>query len=376
MHGKVYQSVNGGESGNEWVKNNTAIFIKDGEVLWKLVYGTPTIGSQSEDTKSKSESKISSGVVPPYYVYGQIISFYNDRKVGINLLPSRTVSQDQDTYKWNFGAWDPNLEGYPSHVTFYQNRLVFSGTQNDASSFYLSEYEDFNSFSPDGDYGSVDYLKALSSEVTDDIVREIRWITPMGKGLLIGCDSSLWFFCIDLERGVNVILRKLSGSGVYSCPPKAVGDSILFVSKAGRCVKAVSGSFEQGFKFLELTQYVDHLFDYRIRQMAYQEEPYSILWVIDRSNLISAEGVSLFGCRFSPEEENDFAWHTHHFDEYGVIDLTAFPSVDRGQTDLWLLISRAEENKPSQVNLARLERFRSAYNHFGDWDVSAREAHE
>lgn len=57
------------------------------------------------------------------------------------------LRHDSATDLWNLSAWGVD-EGYPHHVTFYQSRLVFSGTEDDAASLYLSEYQKFHNFSP------------------------------------------------------------------------------------------------------------------------------------------------------------------------------------------------------------------------------------
>ncbi|QOI69851.1 tail tubular protein B [Liberibacter phage P-PA19-1] len=362
MYGKIYQSTQGGTSGAKWFDNTKDAFISDGSINWKVVASAQSITSPRY---GKQTTTTTAEPIPSYYVWGCITNVKNSKKVVIKLNPSFILHDEEPTRLWNLSAWG-SKEGYPKTVTFYQNRLVFSGTESDASSLYLSEYRKYNYFSPDGEYGSPDYLKALSVAVTDDVLREIRWMTPMEHGLLVGCDSSLWLLCIDLDNGFNIVTRRISGSGVASCPALSVGDSILFVCGAGRKIKAVSGGIEQGFKFKDVTQFVDHLFTFQVKQMIYQEDPYSLIWIIDKSTPGAYKSYNLLGCRFTSEEETEFAWHAHKIGgDMAILSLATFPSIDRGETDFWMLAMR-RTNDSYKVVLERLDCFHLSHNYLAD----------
>ncbi|MDI1494694.1 MAG: hypothetical protein PUN43_05645, partial [Candidatus Liberibacter asiaticus] len=63
-----------------------------------------------------------------------------------------------------------------------------------------------------------------------------------------------WLLSISLSKGLSIDFRRVSGSGVYACPPVSVGDCLVFVCGVGRRIKYLSGSTEQGFRFNEITQ--------------------------------------------------------------------------------------------------------------------------
>ncbi|MBY7649988.1 MAG: hypothetical protein C4617_05870 [Candidatus Liberibacter europaeus] len=362
MGGKVYQSVTRGITSDLWNDKSTATFIEDGSISWKVV------SSFQQFSFSKKESQSTVGDISPYYVWGSIVRVLSNKEVVIGLNTAFIIQDNQPIVHWNLSAWGQK-EGYPEHVTFYQSRLVFSGTGTDYTSLYFSEYGKFNSFSASAKYNTPDYLEALSVAVTDDIVREIRWIAPFGTGLLIGCDSSLWLFCIQLDQGFNFVLRKISGSGVSSCSPLSVGESLFFVCGAGRRIKAIDGNIEQGFRFTDITQFVDHLFTFRIKQLVFQADPHSIVWVIDRSKPSDLRGYNLLGCRFSSERETDFAWHAHRISTPShLLSLATSPSLVRGETDVWILVARPD-GASDQVLLERLGRFHHAHNCHADGAV-------
>ncbi|MFV0256813.1 MAG: hypothetical protein EPS19_05295 [Candidatus Liberibacter solanacearum] len=329
---KVYRSIQGGKSGKEWNLKEKSTYVKDGSVTWVVV---ASLSGESSGSSSRSKSSVG---LSPYYVWGTIEALDRNKKtIYVRQRSKNSFLAGSSVVEWYLSAWTTEGEGYPSHITFYQNRLVLSGGKDDELSVYLSSFENFYDFSPDGEYGCYDSKKAISVAVTDYSVSEIKWMHPFGGGVLVGCDSSLWLLSINHTQGFAIDFRRISGSGVYSCSPVSVGDCLFFVSGAGRRIKALSGSTEQGFKFLEVTQLADHLFKHRIQQLVYQEEPYSIIWVI-----LTPSGQPphlLLGCRFSSEGDGDFAWHKHAISGGRLIlSMASFPSVNHGETSIWMLV--------------------------------------
>ncbi|AHA28023.1 hypothetical protein [Candidatus Liberibacter americanus] len=350
--GKVYQSKKGGlSSENPFTQKEGTIYAKDGEVTWIEVASFGI--KNSSESGSNSFFHKSPSLLSPYFIWGEIKEVFNDGKKVLVLPKSKhSFLSGEKVVSWNFSAWTRN-NGYPQHVSFYQNRLVFSGGKDDELSVYLSSYDSFNDFSIDGEYGCFDLKKALTMAVTDTSVSEIKWLHPFGGGILVGCDTSLWLLSISYTQGLSVDFRRISGSGVYSCPPVSASDYLFFVYGAGRRVKAVTGSTEQGFKFVDLSIFVDHLFTHSIKGLSYQEEPYSLLWVYYDSQ------PYMSGCLFNPEEEN-FAWHIHNLEPGQYFkSLASFPSEKHGDTSVWILTEVCNEEGNCRPQLGRLGIFTS-----------------
>ncbi|ACT57681.1 hypothetical protein [Candidatus Liberibacter asiaticus] len=345
---KVYRSLTTGRSGDRFGYSKGATYVKDNNITWITVL----------NLSSKTSRESASGAVAPYYVWGDIKDVSKDGR-SISVAPqSQTLFQaGVSVVSWFMSAWGEQ-EGYPSHVTFHNNRLLFSGSKGDELSVYLSSFGAFYDFSLDGEYGCYDPTKALTTAVTDFSASTIHWMHPFGEGVLVGCDTSLWLLSISLSKGLSIDFRRVSGSGVYACPPVSVGDCLVFVCGVGRRIKYISGSTEQGFRFNEITQLADHLFNQRILQLVYQEEPHSIVWVVlePKDNSFPR----LLGCRFSAEGEGDFAWHTHMIsDKHYVLSAASFPNDNRGGTSLWMLVAlSAGEERSFTVRLNLLDDFK------------------
>ncbi|KQC48729.1 hypothetical protein AP064_05055 [Candidatus Liberibacter solanacearum] len=348
MYGKVYRCITEGISGKEFGDNRRDTYIRDGGVTWKVIASSQAL---SVDKDGKSTLGTGGQYRTPYYVWGEIVNCTGAKTVEVMLHEGFCVTDSNSTLYWNMSAWGER-EGYPSHVSFYNNRLCFSGSKFDPQAVYFSGYNTFTDFSPDTIEGNVDYRKSLSVAITDDTMSAIRWFRPMEKGLVIGTDTSLWIVILDFERGFNLVSRRLAGIGVYEAPPLSIGDELIFVQGAGRRIQIIGGASEQGFQFLELTQNVDHLLDYRIRQLAYQEDPYSLLWVLNNKG-------ELLSCSLHANSKEKGSWHVHKLGGRGVkiMSLSSCLCLDQGETTVWFLVSRTNEDGVSSIGLERLRAF-------------------
>jgi len=107
---------------------------------------------------------------------------------------------------------------------------------------------------------------------------------------------------------------------------------VLFVQRAGRKVLEVAYNFDlDTFLALDLTELADHLTEGGIVEMAYQQEPGSILWCV------RSEGV-LLGCTYNRQQEVT-AWHWHETDGE-VESICVIPDPVNLRDELWLLVKR------------------------------------
>ncbi|XCD52814.1 N-6 DNA methylase (plasmid) [Candidatus Liberibacter asiaticus] len=118
---KVYRSLTTGRSGDRFGYSKGATYVKDNNITWITVL----------NLSSKTSRESASGAVDPYYVWGDIKDVSKDGR-SISVAPqSQTLFQaGVSVVSWFMSAWGEQ-EGYPSHVTFHNNRLLFSGSKGD-----------------------------------------------------------------------------------------------------------------------------------------------------------------------------------------------------------------------------------------------------
>ena len=109
------------------------------------------------------------------------------------------------------------------------------------------------------------------------------------------------------------------------------GASVLFVQKFGKRVRDLAYSFESdGYDSVDLSIFATHLFDdYTIVDWCYQQEPWSVLWVV------RSDG-KLLGLTYMKEQEV-WAWHMH--DVGGIVEsISSAPGLT--EDEVYMIVRR------------------------------------
>jgi hypothetical protein len=248
----------------------------------------------------------------------------------IKQLPGGVVTASYATNRWAFSKWS-SVDGWPDNVTFFRERLVFSRGQE----IDMSVAADFENFADRNDGNEVVADQAIAIQITSDTVNNVLWMMP-ADGLVLGTAGGE-FVCEEQSKddplgpdNVKITVQSLYGSrGVQ---PVQIGDSVIFVQKAGRKVREIKYDFgSDGYKSKDLSVLAEHITYGGVVSMAYQQEPHSIVWCV------RADGV-LLGLTFN-EEQEVIGWHRHITD--GVVEcVAAIPCPDGTQDDLWMIVRR------------------------------------
>lgn len=215
---------------------------------------------------------------------------------------------------------------YPAAITFFQGRLWFGGTPQQPSKFWGSKsglYENFTVGTLADD--SVVYTIAKRGA--------IRWMTGL-KTLLIGTDNTE--FVVTSEAGVitpsDIVIEPQSSYGSDSLQAAQLGNQVLYVSPDGRKLRAMGYRFEeQGWVTQDLTFASEHATLGRIFEIAYAQNPESIVWMLDTVG-------NLIGCTYD-RANNIIGWHIHATPE---ITWVALCTARFAGTDMLWLAGRVE----------------------------------
>ncbi len=271
----------------------------------------------------------------PGYGYVRITGYTSGTIVTadvISQLPDNCVTIGNATTKWAFGAWS-DVEGWPSQVTFFKERLTFGRGQNVWQSV-AGDYENFNS---KDDGGVVTADMAISIMVQSDQVNNIRWMVPYDS-LLIGTAGGEFAVQPLTQNQVygpdNVTAPQVSAYGSKPIVPVRVGDEVIFVQRSGIKVRDIIYDFlSNKFQSNNKTVLSDHITLGGLVQMAFQQEPYSIIWAP------RADG-QLIGFTFNKEQEVA-GWHRHRLGGSGVVEcVCTLPAPAGDRDDLWMIVKR------------------------------------
>ncbi len=212
-------------------------------------------------------------------------------------LVGKLVADDE----WALGAFSPQT-GYPSSITFYEQRLVLAGTSDQPQTVYFSVTADFENFSAGTDDDSALIYTLGSSEVN-----VIRYLSS-SRSLLIGTSGGEFAVRAggtdEPITPTNIQIKRQSAFGSADVQPVQVGSTVLFIQRASRKIRELAYNFNSdSYIAPDLTILAEHITEGGITELAYQQEPDSIVWAV------RSDGVML-GMTYRREEEV-VGWHRH-----------------------------------------------------------------
>lgn len=307
--GKYYEAMTAGRTGNV-------------QPTWTA--GSHYDGAGDTDTKIKWRYAATWGAV---YITSVTDSKHAVGKIVLELPNSVMTSA---TYAWAFGEWS-NALGFPTKVSFYKNRLVFSSR----GKIWMSVASDFENFIPMTNGYDVQSDDAINVQIEADSTNTIQWLAS-GSTLLIGtagAEHSCSPATTTTPFGpANIQITQESKYGSKGVNALIVGNTALFVQRAGRKVRAVNSDFQSGqYSSTDLSVLAEHITATGIVDFAWQQEPDYVVWVV-------LQDGSLVGMTYNAEQEV-IAWHRH--DVSGFVEaVSSIPNPTGGIDDLWLVVRR------------------------------------
>ena len=230
--------------------------------------------------------------------------------------------------------------GYPACVTFFEQRLVFAGTTAQPQTLFFSRSADYENFD-DQYHETVADDDAIVYTIASNQVNAIRFLTAT-RTLIIGTAGGE--FAVngggtgEAITPTNILINKQSNHGSANVDGIAVGNATLFLQRAKRKIRELAYNFDvDGYVAPDLTILAEHVTESGIIQMAYQEEPNSIVWCV------RADG-QLLGFTYQREQQVT-AWHRHIFGgSFGsgnaVVESVEVLPTDNSEYQVWVIVKR------------------------------------
>lgn len=234
-----------------------------------------------------------------------------------------TITFTSTPAEWTGSNW-------PSTVTFHDGRLWWGGTPNEPQTVWASKSGDFENLTtgPAADDG-------LKLTLDSDTVNAARWLRS-ARALLIGTAGAEW--TIQAGEAGAVITpasargRRQAAEGSAAVPAVQIGIGTVFVQRAGRRLVEMAYSFDaDGYVPADLTLLANHVLRAGVVEMAWQAEPWRVLWCV------LADGT-LAGLTYV-RDQRVFAWHRHRIGGGGLVrSIATIPSATANE--LWLVVER------------------------------------
>jgi hypothetical protein len=322
--GNVYEAQNAftyasGNQTQRYVPTHTEGDAYDGAVTWRYLH---------------------SG-----YGWGKIISVSGDgltcQLQVTSRLPEEVVSAS--TRRWAFSEFS-SVYGWPTGIAFFKERLTYTRGKQ----VFHSVVGAFTSFARK-DAGAVTSETAMSLSLAADKLDSIRWLAQ-SRTLVIGSARA------ELALGEQTTQQVYSATNVQNVPqteygsrllrPLRVGESVLFVERAGHRIRDMKFDFTiDRYKAEDITVLSEHIFDGSevlgdmeqeqrdIVDWAYQPQRDSLVWCVLSDGTLASLVIN--------RERGVIAWTPHYLGGDAVVEaVQSIPSPDGRTDDAWFIVRR------------------------------------
>lgn len=216
------------------------------------------------------------GVVSSVQGYVEITGYTSGTVV--NATVKATLDSTGASTNWALGSFG-EPPGYPSEVSFIDQRLVLGGTTTEPQTVWLSEVGDPVDFTV-GTTASHAVTIALFTEDLNDI----RWIVST-TDLLVGTVGGEFAIAGGTDEPItatSVRARQQTNFGSDQVRPVKLGTSVVYVQRAGHRLRDAKFSFaDDGYISNDLSLLAHHLFDdTTITRLAFQLQPDPTIWAV------------------------------------------------------------------------------------------------
>lgn len=278
-------------------------------------------------------------------------------KPGLEYVTIRWDMIDAPKFKTARWAWaaigtGSSLEtgaAYPDNVAIFRNRLVISAG-NRLHFSRAGKLDDFNQYNASG-------LVTADSSITVEIPSRqklaVEWLVGMDS-LIIGGRTGVFECREDTRSEVfgpgNVAIRQISTYGSHSVEPVVLDSEIFYVVRGAKRLHRLAND-GNAWTSIDMSVLADHLGASGICELAWQNEPWKVIWAITRDG-------RLLGMTWN-REQDVWGWHPHQSDGGLFRGVACLPAPAGDIDDVWLATNRNFEgtgtaNETAQVLVERM----------------------
>jgi len=256
----------------------------------------------------------------------------------------KTFTASAASTDWALGAFS-EYTGYPSCVTFYEQRLVFAGTEHQPQTLFFSKSGDYENMD-DGYHATVAADDAMIYTIASNQVNVIQSLKATRTLIILTSGGEFTLNSDSTGTAVsptNINIKKQSNYGASNIDALSVGNATLFVQRAKRKLRELAYNFDtDGYVAPDMTILSEDITLNGLDELTYQQEPHSIIWGI------RGDGV-LVGLTYQRSEQV-VAWHQHKLGgsfgstTHGIVEsVISISGNSYNRTDedqLWVIVKR------------------------------------
>jgi hypothetical protein len=274
--------------------------------------------------------------------YGEITAFTSSTAVTWTII--KDTGSGSASVDWALGAFS-DTTGYPSCVTFYEQRLVFAGTTNQPQTLFFSRSGDYENMDENRG-GTVAADDAMIYTIASNQVNVIQSLKATRTLIILTSGGEFTLNSDSTGTAVsptNINIKKQSNYGASNIDALSVGNATLFVQRAKRKLRELAYNFDtDGYVAPDMTILAEDVTLSGLDELTYQQEPHSIIWGI------RGDGV-LVGLTYQRSEQV-VAWHQHKLGgsfgstTHGIVEsVISISGNSYNRTDedqIWVIVKR------------------------------------
>lgn len=266
------------------------------------------------------------GVVASVQGYVQITGYTSGTVVNANVI--ETLDGVGATTEWAEGAWS-DVRGYPARVTFHERRLCMARTNTEPQKVWMSRsyiYDDFTVGIDDDD--------GLNIQIASDEANEIQWLSS-GTALAVGTFGGEFVLSAGTNEPITpttINATRQTGWGSLAIQPKKISNFIYYVQRFGEKIRELYYYWDlDNYKSADMTILADHITESGIVDMAYQQNPDSVLWCVRDDGKMAT---------FTRETDQELQAWTRQSTDGLYESVTTIPSADQPYDEVWTIVNR------------------------------------
>ncbi|NMY20829.1 hypothetical protein [Pseudomonas sp. WS 5410] len=251
------------------------------------------------------------------------------------------VASPANAWSVEGSVWN-DIDGYPSTGTLYQQRLVAAGSPNYPQTWWesrTSEYLNFELGTKDDD--------ALSFTLSSDQINPITHMAQINAliALTYGGEFTITGGVEKPITPTNVQTKNPSAYGCNNVKPVRIGNELYFIQRSNRKLRAMAYKYDSdSYGSPDMSVLSEHATESGIIDMAYQQEPESILFLVRNDGVIATLTVD--------RDQDVVGWARQITD--GQFESVASIPTETGE-QMWAIVNRTVNG----VQTRYVERFTS-----------------
>lgn len=219
--------------------------------------------------------------------YAKVTGYTNAKTVSATVIKAFGATTASDNWNISIGEF----AGYPDTVVFHDQRLFMMNRITIWGS-RTGSFEDFE-LGDSADYGI--RITLASNNVNDGVWLDS--IRELAIGTIGGC-----FIASNVSDATAIPnVRKQNAYGSAAIQPKKISSYTYFATKNNKKIREIVYNFDlDGYQAVDVTLLSEHILGSGVEELAYQQEPYNIMWCL-------REDGEIAGMNREPEQ-NVLGW--------------------------------------------------------------------